>query len=199
SVDIGQVVNPQTSIAKLIGTDRFWIQVSVPIEDLQWLKLPEADGSGGSVATISRQAGKRRYNQVEVKLIKLIGDIRSDTRTARLLFEVVDPLGLKAGENQAKLPLLIGSWVDITIEGVKLDDVVVIPLSALREGERVWIMDKQGLLRIRAVDVMKNKPDDTVLLSGGIEQGERIVTSRISAPLPNMKLRLNGTKDESKE
>jgi RND family efflux transporter MFP subunit len=34
-VDEGQLVSPPTQLATLIGTDRFWVQVSVPVDRLQ--------------------------------------------------------------------------------------------------------------------------------------------------------------------
>ena len=51
NVDPGQLVNSQTEIAVLAGTDRYWVRVSVPTEYLPWIEIPK-EGDKGSAAKI---------------------------------------------------------------------------------------------------------------------------------------------------
>lgn len=39
-VQLGDQINSQTQLAKLVGTDAFHVQVSVPISKLTWIKIP---------------------------------------------------------------------------------------------------------------------------------------------------------------
>jgi hypothetical protein len=115
---------------------------------------------------------------------------------ARVLVAVDDPLGLDSGQNEPTLPLLIGAYVCVEIDGREVDDVYVIPRTAIREGDRVWIMDEEDRLSVRDVEIIWRRKDD-VFVADAIQPGELIVTSRIATPIPGMTLRTNG--DESEE
>ncbi len=43
-IDRGQLVSRQTVLATLVGTDQFWVQVSVPVSVLQRISLPGDNG-----------------------------------------------------------------------------------------------------------------------------------------------------------
>ena len=58
---------------------------------------------------------------------------------------------------------------------------------ALRNGRYVYVMNEQGLLEIREVEIAWSEPD-SVLVTAGLRPNERIVTSRIATPVPNMLL-----------
>lgn len=189
SVDIGQVVNPQTEIATLIGTDRFWVQVSIPVEQLQWILIPGINGGGGSRARVVLKAGDTLRIERAGRVDRLVGDIDVTTRMARLLLAVDDPLALKRNSGDPALPLLIGAWVDVEIEGVEVKDVFALPWQAIREGNRVWIMEKDSTLGFRDIDIIKKSADDTVIVGSGLNDGDLVVVSRISAPVPGMALR----------
>ena len=58
-VDVGQLVGPQAPLGSLVGTDRFWVQVSIPVDDLGVITLPDEDGFGGSEAAITANQRRR--------------------------------------------------------------------------------------------------------------------------------------------
>jgi hypothetical protein len=49
-------------------------------------------------------------------------------------------------------------------------------------------MNDENLLEIREIQIAWTEPD-AVLITGGLEPNERVVTSRIATPVPNMLLR----------
>jgi hypothetical protein len=99
------------------------------------------------------------------------------------LVSIDDPLG-----EEGDLPLLLGSFVDVAITARPIEDAVRLPRAALRNGREVYVMNDQSLLEIREVEIAWTEPD-VVLITGGLAPGERIVTSRIATPVPNMPLR----------
>ena len=193
-VDVGQLVNPQTEVATLAGTDAYWVQASLPVEHLQWIEIPGRDGRG-SDATVVHRAGAveiRRRGRIE----RLLGDVDPAGRMARLLVVVDDPLNLEEGRGESELPLLIGSYVTVEIRGRTISDAVVIPRRALRElrpdggetaREGLWIMDGDDRLASREVEVVW-RTEDTVIVGNGLEDGERLITSPIATPIEGMKL-----------
>lgn len=84
-VDLGQLVSPQTEIATLVGTDAYWVQVSLPVEDLEWIDTP------GSPATVAHRAGAVEIRR-EGRVARLLGDVDPAGRMARLLIVIDDPL-----------------------------------------------------------------------------------------------------------
>ncbi len=51
-VNIGTWVSSSTTLVTLIGTDRYWVEVSVPEEQLQWITVPQGAGQQGSLVKI---------------------------------------------------------------------------------------------------------------------------------------------------
>jgi len=195
SVEIGELVTQQTRLAMLAGTDQYWVQVSVPVSQLPWIDVPDAKGRGGARARVVHRAGPDSEIEREGRVVRLLGDLDPAGRMARLLVAVNDPLDLNSGENEPALPLLIGAYVCIEIDGRELDNVYVIPRAAIREGNRVWVMDGKDCLSVREVEIIWRQKED-VLIADAIKPGERIVTSSIPTPIPGMLLRINGAGSE---
>lgn len=193
-VDVGQLVNPQTEVATLVGTDAYWVQVSLPVDHLQWIEIPKRGGRG-SPATVVHRAGSleiRRPGRLE----RLLGDVDPAGRMARLLVVIDDPLNLRRRQTESDLPLLIGSYVTVEIHGRTIRDAVVIPRRALRElqadaaggaREGLWIMDGDDRLATREAEVVW-RTEDTVIVGNSLADGERLITSPIATPIEGMKL-----------
>ena len=89
-----------------------------------------------------------------------------------------------------KIPLFIGSFVDVKIPGRQLTDVVQIPAKALRDLDTVWVVvNKQ--LQIRNVKIAHIDLDN-VYISGGVKIGEKIVISPVKGASKGLKVRIAG-------
>jgi len=180
NVDIGSQVSGQEKLAELVGTDEYWIQASIPVDRLSWIKIPRKPAeSGSNVRIFYRNADERAG-----RITKLLGALDAEGRMARILIEVKDPLGLKtAGNNQ--LPLLIGEYVRIEIAGRQLQNVYRIPRAALRDDANLWIVSSDGKLDIRQVEIIW-RDTQTVLLREGLEPGDRLIVSDLPSPIPGI-------------
>ncbi len=200
-VDLGQQVNSQTAIATLVGTDAYWVQVSLPMEHLEWIEIPGLRGQRnrrGSAATIIHKAGSLEISR-QGRVERLLGDVDPAGRMARLLIVIDDPLNLKGPKESKELPLLLGSYVTVKIQGRTINNTVVLPRRALREihyddagdsngaREGIWIMDNNDRLATREAEVIWRN-EETVMISNGFADGERLITSNISTPIEGMKL-----------
>lgn len=191
SIEIGQLVSPASRLATLVGTDEVWVQVSLPIERLSQIALPDAAGGAGALCHIVLDGAEGVVQEREGRVLRVLPDLDPQGRMARLLVSVEDPLGLReaGGGSRAGLSLLLGSYVRVEIEGHGFDGVVRIPRAALRNGDRVWVMNGEDLLEVRDVEVAW-RMRDAVLVAAGLAPGDRVVTSRISTPIPGMRLAL---------
>lgn len=190
SVEMGRLVTPQNIIATLVGAEMYWVQMSIPVGRLSWIALPDTKGLGGAQALITHRVGPDATIERAGRVIRLLSDLEPDGRMARLLVAVDDPLRLDSGVGGGTLPLLIGAYVSVEIDGRELENVYVIPRTAIREGDRLWIMNEDDCLSVREVEIVWRRKDE-VLVADAIEPGERIVTSRIPTPIPGMLLRAN--------
>ncbi len=91
-----------------------------------------------------------------------------------------------------KIPLFIGSFVDVKIPGRQLTDVVQIPAKALRDRDTVWVVVNKEL-QIRNVKIAHIDLDN-VYLSGGVKIGEKIIISPIKGASKGLKVRVFGDK-----
>ena len=181
SVDPGQLIGPQTSVARLVGTDEYHVQVSVPVSSLRTARVRTADAPG-SEAKILQRVGQETIERPG-EVIRQLPDLDPGGAMARLLLNIENPLG-----QRGDLPLLLGSFVDVAIGAQPIDDAIRLPRVALRNGRNVYVMNDQDLLEIREVQIVWTEPD-AVLVTGGLRPNERVVTSRIATPVPNMLLR----------
>ena len=186
SVEKGQLINTQSSVATLVGTDEFRVQVSVPIRQLEWIAFPDAGHTQGSLVRVIRERGSGepvvRYGTV----VELLGEVTQNGRMARVLVSLADPLELEKPA-RVRRPLLLGEYVRVEIEGPELHDVIVLPRDVIREGTRVWIKNSENQLDVRPVEVVLSRKD-TVLISQGLRDGEEIITSQVPAAIPGLLL-----------
>ena len=181
-VDVGSQVSAQKPLGELVGTDAYWVQASIPVDRLEWIQIPQLTGETGSVAKIHYAGG----HAVEGKVIRLMGDLASEGRMARILIEVKDPLRTKPGR-QTVPPLLIGEYVRAEVEGRQLDGVFVVPRTALRDDSTVWIMNTDRTLSIRTVAPVW-RDERTVVLQNDLHAGELLIVSDLPAPVEGMEL-----------
>ena len=185
--DLGTQATVQDTLALLAGSDEFHVRASIPVDRLQWIKY---DPENGSEVTIIRSTGEDRKGRV----VRLESALEEKGRTARVLIAVKNPL--EGGQ-----PLLLNEYVRIEIEGAPVEQAFRIPRSALRDDRFVWLATKKNTLEIREVEVAWRDATE-VLVSGGLNDGERLILTSLSAPINDMKLRIAGempTKESMKK
>ncbi len=182
-IDVGAQVSTQSILARLVGSDTFYIRALVPLDRLKWIILPDGPGTSASRATATTGTGKIR----EGRVLKLMGDIEPNGRLARLLIEVKDPMDLKE-KSSGRSPMLLGDYVNLQIKGRTVDKVYIIQRNNLRDGNSILTVDSADRLRFQEIQIVWQSEED-VLISG-IEPGTRMVTSDLPAPVDGMKVRV---------
>lgn len=187
NVDLGSQVNVSTELASLVDTDKYWIQVSVPVDELRWITIPDRSDDKGSLVRVYYESAwgpdALRMGTVE----RLMTDLEPQGRMARLLVAVADPLELNS-DSQNHHSLILESYVRVKIQGPDLEDVVRIPRAALRDGNRVWVMKPDNTLDIRNVTIIWGGSDH-VCVTDGPADGDLLVISDLAAPVQGMALR----------
>jgi RND family efflux transporter MFP subunit len=190
-INLGTRVSPTTNLATLVGSDAYWIETPVPASQLKWISTGQQDSKTGSPVRIydTTTWGPDSYRNGH--LVGMTAMVEENGRMAKLLTEVPDPLALQPSTKL--LPkLLLGSYVRVEIEGQTLPHAAVIERDLVHDGDQIWIMDDQGQLDIRPVEIAF-RDRDQVLVTGGVDEGERLVISNLPSPVQGMSLQLKGT------
>lgn len=193
NIELGSQVTTQDQLAELVGTDEYWVEVSIPVDRLRWVTIPKNSSDSGSRARIFYRKGQVR----EGNAIRLLSDLETEGRMARILISVKDPLGLKK-QHRHKPRMLIGEYVRVEIDGDKLEDIYSIPRTALRDDTHVWILGENDSLHIQKVETLW-RDAQVVIIRKGLSPGDRIITSDLPAPVEGMPLRVKGANGVKRE
>ena len=179
-----------TPLAKLVGIDSFWINVSIPVDKLSWLKIPGINGQIGSSAKISYEAawGKGVYRTGKVKSLQ--AELEPEGRMAKLIIEVDDPLCQKI-ENKQLPPLMLGTYLRVEIEGTTIEDVIKLPETTLHDDRQLWLMTDKNTLDIRTVRPLWTEQENIFIGHDQLPKDAKIITSGLAAPVQGMGVRID--------
>jgi RND family efflux transporter MFP subunit len=187
---IGSQVTPSEVLGRLVGIEAYWVEASVPVASLHWIAFPEKQTSGeGATALVRNRAAWPEDTFRIGRVDKLIGALESETRMARVLIRVDDPLA-QTPESVGQLPLMVGSFVEVRIEGKPIDNVIRMNGDYLRQNDTVWVM-QDGLLRILPIDV-EFADDRHVYIGAGLDPAAQVVTTNLATVVEGASLRVAG-------
>jgi len=189
-VDVGDTVNTSTVLARLVGTEAFWVELLLPEGELRWVDAGDGSGAGGSEVRLYNEGAWSGGAYRMGRVIRLLPTVDALGRQARVLVSVPNPLGLAQGEG-ASMPLLVGSYIKAEIMGEELSGVYVVGRELVRGNEQVWVMTDENRLEVRRVGIVY-RGEQCVLVNEGLSTGERLVTTDLSAGVDGMALRLAG-------
>lgn len=176
SAGVGQFISPGAPIGKIFATDVAEVRLPMTDGDLAKLGISiafvETPETPGPAATLSATiAGE--FHAWKARIARTDGAIDPSTRQISAIAVVDDPYGAGA-DNGA--PLAIGLFVDARIVGKPIESAVVLPRSALYGRDVVYVIRSDDTLEERTVAIV-SADKDTITLAGGLEAGERVVTS----------------------
>lgn len=187
SAEPGQIATTQTRLATLVSVDRYWVEVAVPVANLAHLDIPGVNiaSERGSPAQVVHEAGPgvriTRKGYVE----RLLSNVDARGRMARLLIAVEDPLALGAEVGSRPLPLLLGSYVRVELDGQPIEASVRIPRTALVDGESVWLV-VDGKLTRREIEVVWREPEEVVVQ--GLRPGDSVLLTPLATPTEGLEV-----------
>jgi RND family efflux transporter MFP subunit len=191
-VDVGQFVNRGTPVARVYAVDFAEIRLPIPDEEAAFVDLPiayrdtdAAEGGGPEVVLRSRFAG--REHTWHGRVVRTEGEIDPRTRMLQVVARVDDPYG--RGDDPDRPPLAVGLFVDAEILGRVAQGVFALPRTALHGESDVVVVDPTDRVRLRRVDVLRRERD-RVLVSGGLEPGERVCVTPLAATVDGMAVRV---------
>jgi RND family efflux transporter MFP subunit len=185
--DFGQYVTIGTRLGRIFATKV--VEVRLPLSDteLSQLDLPLAFNEsktqpGPTVELSAVVAGKSRHWSGRITRT----DSAIDPRT-RVLFafvEVDDPYGAGADDG---MPMAVGLFVDAHVEGRAIPHALVVPRTALRGDNTVYLAKDDNTLSMRTVTVVSSNRNEAILIAG-IGPNDKVITSPVRAAADGMRI-----------
>ncbi len=181
NVNVGSQISPNDMLAQLVGLQKYWIEATVPPAKTRHIQ----DGEMSQVKVFDRTTWKsNEYRDAKVRGI--IGELQGQTRLARILIEISDPLAILK-ENEGKPRLIIGSYVECAIAAKPFENVVKLPREYVRKRDTAWIM-QDDKLSIRELNIVF-RDENFAYVSQGIQGGEQVVITALSRVRDGAELR----------
>ena len=188
TVNLGSQVDVGEPLARLAGVQTYWIETTIPLDKLRWLSFDEGETGQGSPVSVRHRAAWAEGEHREGHLFRLIGELEGETRLARALIAVDDPLA-RVPEHAGAPSLIIGAFVECAIEGQEITDALRLPRDTIRSGDTVWVM-RDGRLAIEPVDIVFEDATHAYI-RGGLVPEDRVVTSSLATVREGAPLRVD--------
>ncbi len=185
-VDVGQFVGPGTALGRVYSTERAEVSLKVPQDELNFLDITLGRPEGPQPRALLRGRIGATDNTWPARVARTGSRIDPQTRMVSVIAEIEDPFSL-AGTHPAPLPM--GLYLGAEIEGKTADGAIVLPRAALREDGRVLVVTPENRLDIREVEILR-VTSETLVVTGGLDDGERVCISPLTAVVDGMKVRV---------
>ena len=184
-VDIGQFVTRGAPIASLYATDVAEVRLPIQDEELAYLKLPLSGQTDQHMPTVilrARFAGEEHTWQG--RIVRTEGELDPKTRMINIVAQVQSPYE----RSGSRPPLAVGLFVEAEIIGKRVDNVFVLPRSALQANEQVYVVTDENRLSFREVEIIREVGED-IYITGGLKRGETISLSTVNNAIEGMLVR----------
>ena len=163
-------------MARLLSIDV--AQVTLPLTSAEAGFL---ESSTGSRVVLSAQIGEQEQ-QWQGKLARVEARVDELSRVIPVVIEIDSPYDTAV--HSKRLPL--GLFVSATLPGKPVSSAVRLPSSVLHTNDSVFVLSGNTLHR-KQVNVV-HRDGDSVVINGGLETGDRVVTTRLELMFEGMKV-----------
>ncbi|MBT6585233.1 MAG: efflux RND transporter periplasmic adaptor subunit, partial [Gammaproteobacteria bacterium] len=184
-VDIGQFVTRGAPIASLYATDVAEVRLPIHDEELAYLELALAGPTDKNLpAVILRARFAGEDHTWDGRIVRTEGELDPKTRMINIVAQVQSPYQ----QSDSRPPLAVGLFVEAEIIGKQVDNVFVLPRSALQANEQVYVVTDENRLQFRDVEVIRIVDEDVYVIDG-FKRGETISLSTVNNAIEGMLVR----------
>jgi len=193
SVDIGQFVSRGNAVATLYAGDEAEVRLPIADRQLAFLNLPvgirgELPEHLQPAVTLSAEYAGQQL-EWQGRIVRTEAQIDTMSRMVHVVARITN-------EGQTT-PLSVGLFVNAEIQGFTADEIVVLPRTAMREGNNVLVVDNDNRLRLRAVEPLRLYQDE-VFIKQGLRAGERVCISPLQTAVDGMPVNPLPTSDSDR-
>ena len=188
-VDIGQFVNSGSVLAEIYAVDYAEIRLPLSEREIGYINVPELYRNDSNpvlpmpTVNLTTTIGNETLHWAG-RIVRAEGAFDVQSRQLFFVAQVDDPYR-KQGDGRP--PLKVGSFVQAQIEGEVLEDVIVIPRELYRKNEYVVVIEDDGILRRKSIEI-EWSDEESLVVSSGLNPGDRVCLTHLSFPSEGMKV-----------
>jgi RND family efflux transporter MFP subunit len=184
TIEVGQHVTIGQSMGRIYRAGELDIEVRIPVKDFKWLPA-ELNANGGVEAEVifGDKDARGIWNG---RLSRVKAEMDDKTRTLPVIIEIDE--AAKSEENRTALRLRPGMFVTVKIKGKDVEQAFVLPRYVVYPGDVIYTVESDRL-KIKSVDILRTYKD-SVIVSQGLSDGERIIKTPLSDVTDGMLVRV---------
>lgn len=176
-VGLGQAVGGTTPLGEIFATDYAEIRLPLSAAQIAFARLPTREDDAPVPVTLTDAlSSSSEPHTWQAKIVRTEGTLDESSRELFTIARIDDPFGLVSGNPE----LRIGQPVRAAVQGVILEDVFVLPRSALRGVNRVYVIEPEKLTIQRTNVIPLWSTIDVLVVRDGFKDGDWLATSRLS-------------------
>jgi RND family efflux transporter MFP subunit len=184
AVEKGQHVNAGQYLGKIYNAGELEIEVRIPVKDFKW--LPDTmDVNPSADADIIFTSGETQYIW-KGHVTRIKAQMEEKTRTIPVIVEVDETL--TAATTDGSLRLRPGMFVNVKMKGRKINPAYVLPRYVVYPENVVYTV-QENRIKIKPVNILRSYKE-TVIIDGGLSDGDLIIKSPISSATEGTRVRL---------
>jgi RND family efflux transporter MFP subunit len=176
-VGLGQAVGAATPLGDVFATDYAEVRLPLAPNQLPFVKLPAGDDDTPLEVTLTDalDGGASARHSWLARIVRTEGALDETSRELFAIARIDDPFGRVSGRPE----LRIGQPVRAAVRGIVLEDVYVIPRTALRGVNRIYLIDPSGPA-IRKTEINPVwSTSEILVVRDKLNPGDWVATSRM--------------------
>ncbi len=175
TVGLGQSVGPGTALGSVFAIEFAEVRLPIAARDMAFLALPEGP-EDPPIDVKLRDALNHSETVWTAKIIRTEGTLDKNSLDLFAIARVLDPFGRKSG----RPPLRIGQPVVASIPGRVLKDVIVVPRMAVRQLDKIILVDPNELtIKSHRIETIWSDEEHVVVRDPMIADGSLLATTHL--------------------
>ena len=172
----GQLVAAGTPLGEIFTIDFTEVRLPIAGRDLRFLELPELQSDPSLDVELRDAIDPANPTVWKAKIVRTEGVLDENSLDLFAIARIEDPFGRKSGAP----PLRIGQPVVGAITGRVLHDVVAIPRGAVRQLDKVFLIEQPGmLLAAKTIQPVWSDEAHVVVDDASITDGALVSTTHL--------------------
>lgn len=174
-VNLGQHLTPGTRIATIYDSSVAEIRLPLTDQDSQLIDLPLGitNKTRQHPEVILRGVIASEAHQWHGKVTRTDASLDPQSRMYHALVEVPEPFNTE----RWPAPLLMGMYVQATISGKPLNNVIQLPKSSIFRRDQIYSINNENKVQLKTVRILHSDATH-VWVQGDLQQGEPVVVDR---------------------
>jgi RND family efflux transporter MFP subunit len=175
ALNLGATVAPGSQLGMIYDAGNLMVRLPYSLDD--YAQIPEE-----AEIRLFTEIGGERY-EWRAEVMWDLGEVDQATVSAYLLVKI---LANEDGGARFRLPST-GQFLKAQLSGAVLPEVVAVPRIAVRGRDQVGVLNAENELEIRELKIVRSN-EEFVYVGEGVEDGEKVILTKLQMPVEGMKL-----------